>query len=179
MLDVKGVTRPVMKITSFPPVGSENPLVLILGSMPGEASLTANQYYAHPRNAFWPIMGKLFGGGLELPYTQRLEILSDHRIGLWESLKSCVRIGSLDSAITDEIPNNFKIFLKKHSEVTHIFFNGAKAEYSFRRYVLPTLDHPPVLHKLPSTSPAHAGMSFENKLKEWGTVRDALAGACI
>ncbi|MDB5490677.1 MAG: hypothetical protein JWO78_526 [Micavibrio sp.] len=149
--------------------------MVILGSMPGEASLAANQYYAHPQNQFWPIMGELFGAGRDLPYKKRLAILARSGVIMWESLQSCIRTGSLDSAIQEEIPNDFEAFLKDHPYVTHLFFNGAKAEHSFKKYVLPNLRNKKlVLTKLPSTSPAHAGMNFSKKLEHWQAVAEAL-----
>jgi len=100
------------KIRSFPPVATSEARVLILGSMPGIASLTAGQYYAHPRNAFWRIMGKLVGAGPENPYDERLRILKKGGIALWDVLDSCVRPGSLDANISNETPNDFAIFLQ-------------------------------------------------------------------
>ena len=96
-------------VQSFPPVVSRNSKVLILGSMPGEVSLKAEQYYAHPRNAFWPIMGELFGAGPSLPYQERLVALDNAGIALWDSLRACTRPGSLDSAIRDEEANDFAL----------------------------------------------------------------------
>lgn len=158
-------------IRSFPPIVSGKDRVLILGSMPGVASLEANQYYAHPRNAFWPIMGELFGAGLELPYKQRIRILNEAGVALWETLQACVRPGSLDASITDEVPNDFVKFFKKHPAITHVFFNGAHADQAFRRHVAPTLpDRGQVFVRLPSTSPAHAGMNFKKKLEVWRCV---------
>ncbi len=160
--------KPSPRISSFPPLGNKNASILILGSMPGEASLAANQYYAHPRNQFWLIIGELIGIKSTLPYEERVEALIKSRIILWESLQSCIRKGSLDSAILEEIPNDFHLFLAQHNLITHIFFNGAKAEHSFRRHVLPDLNRPDItFKKLPSTSPAHAGMSYAAKLEKW------------
>jgi TDG/mug DNA glycosylase family protein len=150
---------------SFPPIAEPDARILILGSMPGAASLAAGQYYAHPRNLFWPIMGRLAGAGPELPYEARVERLKTARIAVWDVLKSCHRQGSLDTAITDEEANDFAGFFAGHTSLTHVFFNGGKAEQSFRRHV--TFDAPLELHRLPSTSPAHAGMTFENKLAAW------------
>lgn len=167
---------PRLRVCSFPPAGNRKARVLILGSMPGEASLKANQYYAHPRNHFWPIMGELFGAGPDLPYRKRLAVLAGAGVVLWESLESCVRPGSLDTAIEEELPNDFESFFATHRKITHVFFNGAKAEQSFRRHVLPTLSHAGlILQRLPSTSPAHAGRNLAAKLEHWIAVKDALS----
>jgi hypoxanthine-DNA glycosylase len=163
------------RVSSFPPFASAKSKVLILGSMPGTASLKAGQYYAHPRNAFWPIMGKLFGAMPELPYEKRVRILEETGIAVWDSLQACFRPGSLDSAITDEVPNDFATLFARYPKITHVFFNGAKAESAFRRHVLPTLsDSHHIFTRLPSTSPAHAGMSLERKIAAWRVVAKAL-----
>jgi hypoxanthine-DNA glycosylase len=154
---------------SFPPLVGANPKLLILGSMPGVASLQAQQYYAHPRNAFWPIMAELFELNSSAPYPQRCEQLTASGIAVWDVLKACHRPGSLDQHIDPETieANDFLSFLATHSTITAIFFNGGKAEQMFRRYVLPQLEQPLVMHKLPSTSPAHAALNCEQKLKAW------------
>lgn len=151
---------------------------MILGSMPGRASLEQQQYYAQPQNAFWPIMGELCGAGPDLAYADRLQALEEHRIALWDVLASCHRPGSLDSAIRlrDAVANDFAGFLASHVGIARICFNGAKALELYCRLVLPTLVNP--AHdlprvKLPSTSPAHAGMSRVDKLRAW---RQAVRG---
>ena len=159
-----------LRIFSFPPIARRDAQILILGSMPGKASLEADQYYAHPRNLFWPIMGALYGAGLDQPYKKRLQMVKDHKIALWESLQSCVRRSSLDSDILYEIPNAFAAFFAAHPCITHVFFNGAKAAQSFRRHVR---DCPPalILTTLPSTSPAHASRNFQQKLEAWSVIK--------
>src|ERR1700751_4240082 len=109
------------RVESFPPIVSERSRLLILGSMPGEASLKAGQYYAHPRNAFWHIMGELFGVGPSLPYPERLARLQSVGVALWDSLQVCVRPGSLDASITEEVPNHFPGFFAKYPNITHVF----------------------------------------------------------
>jgi len=156
------------RIRSFPPIADEHATILILGSMPGKESLRQNQYYAHPQNAFWKIMGDLIGAHPSLPYPQRLHILTAAHIALWDVLQTCERQGSLDADIQNETANDFAAFFAKHPNITHVFFNGAKAEQIFKRFVLEKQKLPPLeFMRLPSTSPAHAGMRYEEKLKVW------------
>lgn len=158
---------------SFPPVATPQARVLILGSMPGQASLQAQQYYAHPRNAFWHIMGELFGAGPELPYGQRCSILTSQQVAVWDVLKRCWRPGSLDSAIDPASveANDFRRFLAEHPAIHHVFFNGRKAEQTFSRHVTPVLENPTLQYTtLPSTSPAHAAMSREQKCRAWSMI---------
>jgi hypoxanthine-DNA glycosylase len=163
------------RVESFPPIVSEKSKVLVLGSMPGEGSLKARQYYAHPRNAFWRIMGELFGAKPALPYEERVLRLQSVGVALWDSLQVCVRPGSLDASITDGAVNDFPAFFAKHSGITHVFFNGGKSQVVFRRHALPLLPNAPqVFTRLPSTSPAHAGMPFEAKLQTWSAVKKVL-----
>lgn len=130
--------------------------------------MLAQQYYAHPANAFWKIMGALTGAHIELPYHERLELLQHAHIALWDVLQSCERPGSLDAHITAEHANDFSQFFSQHPHISHIYFNGAKAEQAFRKFVL---NHQPLpalqLQRLPSTSPAHAAMPYADKLSAW------------
>ena len=160
---------------SFPPLVDASATVLILGSMPGTASLAAQQYYAHPRNAFWPIMGELFGARPEWEYARRVAALSRAGIAVWDVLDACVRSGSLDSNIRREgmMANDFRSLLAAHPRISRIYFNGAKAEQLFEDMVLPSLGNPGLLRRrLPSTSPAHAGMKFADKLASWRCIVD-------
>jgi hypoxanthine-DNA glycosylase len=170
-----GLTR----INGFPPVVGKFVRVLILGSMPGNASLARNQYYGLPHNAFWRIMGDLFGAGANLPYTQRLRVLTDQGIALWDVLDSCYRPGSLDSAIDDRTAkaNDFAMLFREHRMISYIFFNGQKAAQLFAKRILPTIeDKQPAktLVTLPSTSPALASMTYEQKLEQWAAVKAAI-----
>lgn len=161
---------------SFPPVAAPDARILILGSMPGVASLQAQRYYAHPRNAFWPIMASLLGFSADAPYPDRLRKLMAARIALWDVLQSCHRPGSLDSAIDprSQIANDFASFFRTHAQIELICFNGGKAAETFHKQVAPTLQMPALrCLQLPSTSPAHAALSFDAKLQRW---RDALHG---
>jgi double-stranded uracil-DNA glycosylase len=161
---------------SFQPIVSEKSNVLILGSMPGEASLKAGQYYAHPRNAFWRIMGELLGAGPSMPYGQRVARLNSAGVALWDVLQACVRTGSLDTSITEEVANDLPAFFAKYPRITYVYFNGSKAETVFRRHALPLLPNDRhVFIRLPSTSPAHAAMPLEAKVREWSVLRRALS----
>ncbi|NTS78261.1 DNA-deoxyinosine glycosylase [Catenovulum sp. SM1970] len=157
---------------SFNYIAKPDAKVLILGSMPGVKSLTEQQYYAHPRNAFWPIMAELFVFSKDLPYHERLSLLTRQKVALWDVLASCERKNSLDSDIVESSieANDFNLFLAHHPEIKAIFFNGGKAWQSFKRYVQPqnlTLLAPIHLEQLPSTSPAHASIKMADKMKVW------------
>ncbi|MEO8343909.1 MAG: DNA-deoxyinosine glycosylase [Gallionella sp.] len=161
------------RVRCFAAVIDPDASVLILGSMPGKASLAADQYYAHPRNVFWVIMGELVGAYPELPYEDRLKILRSRGIALWDVLGSCVRKSSLDAHIEMDsaVPGDFKSFFRQHPHITEVFFNGTKAEQCFLKYVLPTLKPTSLRYqRLPSTSPANAGISYEQKLLAWKSV---------
>ena len=151
------------------PVSAPNARVLILGSMPGAVSLQAQQYYAHPRNAFWPLMANLCQCSDALEYNERLLQLQHSGIALWDVIGHCMREGSLDSAIKQEQVNDFAGFFAQHTQLQALAFNGAKAWHSFKRYVLPQQIVPPHLQliSLPSTSPAHAAMSLADKSAAW------------
>jgi len=163
-----------MHVHSFPPIEDKRCSILILGSMPGKASLQAQQYYAHPRNLFWKFMATLLGIDPDTAYEARLQQLLCHRIAVWDVLKNCTRHSSLDSDIVDatSVPNDFPAFFREHPLVSRVFFNGAKAESMFSRLVAPSL--PPGLNiqqrRLPSTSPANASIPFEQKLEAWRVV---------
>jgi TDG/mug DNA glycosylase family protein len=168
------------RVTGFPPVVQSHTRALILGSMPGRASLEQNQYYGLPRNAFWKIMGDLFDAGMDLPYRSRLLVLSHRLIGLWDVLESCDRKGSLDSSIDSATvrPNDFASFYRHAVSIQHVFFNGRKAEEIYMRRVLPTVKDEFFgieYHALPSTSPAHASISYAEKLESWSAIIAALS----
>jgi len=175
------VARPRNKsalLLGFPPIAAADARVLVLGSMPSVASLAKQQYYGHPRNAFWPIMGRLFGAGPELAYDERRRILSARGVAVWDVLRQCHRDGSLDTSICrdSEAANDFRAFFRGHPHIATLFFNGQKAEMAFRRHVLPEVEQTAREFRyvrLPSTSPAHAGRSFEQKLSAWRAVRRA------
>lgn len=157
----------------FAPVALADARILILGSMPGVASLQATQYYAFTRNAFWQIMGDLYSAGPELGYPLRLQKLQENKIALWDVIASCHRPGSLDSDISkkDLTTNNFSEFFKQHPRISHICFNGQKAATLFNSLVAPSLDIRFETITLPSTSPAHAAKDYAAKLEAWSVLR--------
>ncbi|ENO74552.1 hypothetical protein C664_19600 [Thauera sp. 63] len=165
------------RLRSFAPVARADARVLVLGSMPGAASLAAQEYYAQPRNAFWPIMGVLFGAGPALPYAERLQRLNSAGIALWDVIAACERDGSKDNAIAPNSieANDFAGLFRDCPHIRHVFFNGATAEKVFRRYVqnrIGTLEL--FLTRLPSTSPTYASLHFDAKLAAWQAVSSAV-----
>ena len=158
----------------FPYVAQRNAKVLILGSMPGQKSLRQQQYYAHAQNSFWPMMSALFGFSVALPYDQRLAMLRQHHIALWDVAYQCERPGSLDQAIAMDsvVVNDFATFFAEHVDVRAIFFNGQKAAHLYRQRVqnVPSL----LMHTLPSSSPAHASMRRDEKLAFWQQIKQTL-----
>jgi len=161
------------RVRSFAPVADGNATSLILGSMPGAASLRARQYYAHPRNLFWRILGELLGMDPGMPYAGRIGVLASSGVALWDVLKSCKRAGSLDADIEKDsiVPNDFSAFFARHPQVRRVYFNGSTAEGYFRRHVLSELPAGSrVYERLPSTSPAHAAMSYAEKLAAWRVI---------
>ena len=163
----------------FPAVIDEHARVLILGSMPGEESLARNQYYAHPRNAFWFILGQMLGFDPGMDYSSRTRALRTGKIALWDVLYACRREGSLDTAIKDETirVNDFNTLLTRYNSIEYIFFNGARAENEYMKRVLPGLeniDREIQYQRLVSTSPAMAMMTREQKLAEWQVVLESV-----
>lgn len=156
-----------LKIKSFPPNFSPDAKKLILGSMPGGESLRQEQYYAHPRNKFWEIMGEILNFDYQIPYLERLRLLRNNKIALWDVAHSCVRPGSLDSNIKEETPNDFETFFKKCPKIKLIVFNGQTARKLFIKHKK-NMDIPDLeLRLAPSTSPANASYTYQQKLAEW------------
>ncbi len=162
------------RVYSFPPICDANSRALILGSMPGKDSLKKQQYYAHPNNAFWKIMGTLIGAGPDMPYERRTAKLRSHGIALWDVIMSCTPKSSLDSDIAESsiTLNNFLDFFEEHRQVSHVYFNGARAEKLYTRYVKPHMG-PKHVHvrcqRLPSTSAGYV-LPFQKKVEAWGTI---------
>lgn len=165
----------------FPPIEDAQARVLVLGSLPGRKSLELAQYYAQPYNAFWRIMGALFGAAPELPYAARRDKLRAHGIALWDVLAAGEREGSLDSSIVTAtiVVNDFGAFFMGHPHIRAIFFNGTTAAQLFRRKVVPVLrpEWAAITQQvLPSTSPAHASLKFDEKLARWAAALRPVVG---
>jgi TDG/mug DNA glycosylase family protein len=157
----------------FPPISSPTARILILGSLPGRMSLERSEYYANPQNAFWQIVAALVPD-LPLDYASRILVLIEHGVALWDVLAAATRSGSLDTASADDaIPNNFRAFFHIHPFVRLIAFNGTTAAKLYDRHVMPTLaDEQRSIQKatLPSTSSAHAKLSFAEKVTRWSVL---------
>ncbi len=153
-------------LKSFAPVVNKDTCILVIGSMPGAASLRARQYYAHPRNQFWRLMFDLLEQNCPpASYTDKLHTLLLHRIGLWDALAYCERTGSLDGNITRPVPNDFPALFARFPAIRALLFNGQAAAAHFKRAFGFPADKRCML--LPSTSPAHAARSYEQKKQYW------------
>ncbi|MFA6688974.1 MAG: DNA-deoxyinosine glycosylase [Sphaerochaetaceae bacterium] len=153
-------------IRGFPPIERSDARILILGSMPSVASLSEAQYYAHPRNAFWPIMARLLDGPVST-YDEKHRLLTEHRIALWDVVAACEREGSLDSAITSSVANALEPFFQSHPEIRLVCFNGRTAQALYRRHV-GVFPIGTDFRCLPSTSPANT-MAFERKYEAYAS----------
>ena len=166
-----------MRLTGLPPIIAHGCRVLVLGSMPGAISLERGEYYAHPRNRFWPLMGKLCGAWPELDYDVRVERLTECGVAVWDVLRHCVRVGSLDTNIVPgtEVPNDLASLLEWNPTLRAVALNGGKAARTFRRVVLPELPAQLAerleLLDLPSTSPANASRSLADLMGAWSRIR--------
>lgn len=170
MINIKATDR----IQGFPPLITECSQVLILGSMPGNASLKAQAYYAHPRNAFWPIMSELFGVDNEAAYDERVTQLLSQGVALWDVLHACERKGSLDSAIKTDSQqvNDFASLFTRYPSIEQVFCNGRKAWQTYHRFVQKPLGSDAIEAEcLPSTSPAHASLTLSDKVSAWSAVK--------
>ncbi len=153
--------------------------MLILGSMPGVASLQKQQYYAHPRNAFWPIINELLAIDKSNTYEESCSLLNASGVAVWDVLKACKRSGSLDADIEtiSEKANNFVNFFAEYKDIRAVFFNGGTAEKLYKKHVLNLANDKHldlIYHRLPSSSPAYASMSYEEKLKQWQKIKEYL-----
>lgn len=154
-------------LTGFPPVADAGTRLLVLGSFPSVASLQAQQYYAHPRNQFWPMLSALFGLDLKaMPYAERVAAVQARGLGIWDVYAACEREGSLDSAIAQASYNDFAGLIARLPQLRGIAHNGGESARA-RRF---TASFGLPVYRLPSTSPANASWSFERKLAAWREV---------
>ena len=161
-----------MNAISFAPIINKNSKILIIGTMPGIKSLEVQEYYAHPRNAFWKIMFRLFQKDFSENYEDRKNLILDNRLALWDTLKLCYRKGSLDTNIKNEEANEIHNLLEKYPNIHSIVFNGKNAEKYYRRYLKKKSNIRYLT--MPSTSPANAMKNFDEKLTEWEIIHDLL-----
>ena len=162
----------MQKISSFPPIIDKESKILILGSIPGIKSLEMQQYYAHPQNKFWKIIFELFNEKFTTDYDERIKILEKYHVALWDVIDNCERKGSLDSGIRNEEANKIGELLHNYPNIKAIFCNGQKSHKNLLK-ILPKDFHLPII-ALPSTSPAHASLRYEEKLKSWKMVLNYL-----
>ena len=157
---------------SFPPIVDTRAAILVLGTLPGEESLRRHEYYAHPRNLFWPIICALFDEAPPTTYAERIGFVSARRIALWDVCASGQREASADAKIRSEIPNAIHALLDQFSLIRTVAFNGSTARRLYHRHFSP---RPEMTYlALPSTSPAHARLGFAEKLSRWSPLIDVL-----
>jgi hypoxanthine-DNA glycosylase len=155
---------------SFKPVIDRRSRVLIVGTMPGPVALARREYYGFPGNHFWPILVRLFGAREPLNYARKIRLLRKNRVALWDTIASCERIGASDGRIRRVVPNDIPGLIRRYPGVRIVFFNGRLAETLYRKHGGRTVGLP--ARTFPSTSPAHAAMSFRRKLKAWSAVKE-------
>ena len=159
------------RISSFPPIISETSKILILGSVPGVKSLEMQQYYAHPQNQFWKIIFELLQEDFTTDYAEKISMIQNNNIALWDVIDTCERKGSLDTMIRNEEHNDIVKILTDHPNIKAIFCNGQKSFKNLQKILGKECEIP--LFVLPSTSPLHT-ISFEKKLEEWRKITEKL-----
>jgi hypoxanthine-DNA glycosylase len=158
------------RLRGLAPVLASDARVLILGSFPSEASLAAKQYYAHPRNHFWPILGAVLDEPLaELPYAERLERVKAHRVAIWDTIVACERAGSLDASIRNAERGEMRRVHRVAPELVAVCFNGQTAARA--RPVWVEAGYKTIV--MPSTSPAYT-LPIDRKLEAWQALRQFL-----
>lgn len=153
------------RIECFPPVARGDARLLILGTMPSVESLRQSFYYAHPRNAFWPVMAEVLGAPVPETVEEKRALLTGHRVALWDVARSCVRPGSLDSAMRDVEPNDFDSLYARCPKIERILFNGDTARKLYMRLV-GRMPEGCDWARMPSTSPAYT-LPYARKLEAW------------
>jgi len=167
---MKGSRHRTADISSgLAPLTGPEPLVLILGSFPSVLSLERSEYYGNPRNRFWAVMEELFAIPAALPYPERCQRLTQEGVALWDAVASCSRPGSSDGRIRDPVPNDITGFIRAHPSVRLVALNGSTAGRIYHRLA----EVPDVRSiTLPSTSPANAAVTFGEKVRAWGIVKE-------
>jgi hypoxanthine-DNA glycosylase len=153
---------------SFKPIATKQSTILILGSLPGDASLAKQEYYAHPQNKFWRLITAILKIPLPETYKEKVELFTLHNIALWDVVATAIRKGSLDSAMQQVVPNNIEGFLKVHGSIKLIAFNGLKAAALYKKHF--NFEEGRRYITLPSSSPANAGKNFEELVEAWGKI---------
>ena len=151
--------------TSFSAITESSVEILILGSMPSDSSLQKQEYYAHPQNRFWKIVATITNNAIPIEYTDKLAILKNNSIALWDVVYQAIRPGSMDSSIEQETPNDIETLLHHHQNIKTIAFNGKKSEALFDKYFV-RKSHIQYI-SLPSSSPANARITFEALCERW------------
>ena len=169
---VTPINKTEVKIEGLAPVVNEHSRVLILGTMPSVESLRKQAYYGNDRNLFWKLMAEVTDKEVPLDYEGKKEFLLENGIALWDMCHTCLREGSLDSAISEETPNDIPSFVQKHPGIKAIAFNGKASARLFAKYFgsIQGID----LYSMPSTSPANAGIIWETKVGEWSKLKEYL-----
>lgn len=154
---------------SFAPIIPSQPRILILGSLPGDLSIAKNQYYTHPQNRFWKVLFAFFEQEFTTNYSEKIALLHQQQIALWDVCATAIRPGSMDSDISEVIPNSINQLLEEHPSITTVIFNGQKAQKLFDKY----FDKQQNINytTLPSTSPANAQFSLDKLLHHWGIIK--------
>ncbi|HTL71139.1 MAG TPA: DNA-deoxyinosine glycosylase [Candidatus Eisenbacteria bacterium] len=155
-------------LSSFPPFADDRSRILILGTMPGPVALARRQYYGFPGNHFWRILPEILEAAAPRTYREKIRLLKDRRIALWDVIRTCTRTGASDSSIRSVLPNDIPGLLRRRRAIRTIFLNGRTAETLYRRHFGDVIRIP--AYTLPSTSPAHASMSYEKKKKAWSAI---------
>lgn len=169
---MKGHRRSEPLLRSFPPVADSRSRILVLGTMPGPEALRRGEYYGFPGNHFWKIMSALFAGGRHMDYEAKIRLLKRNGIALWDVLASCRRTGAADSAIRDACPTDVPGLLERHPRIRRVYLNGKACERLYLRHFASRVRLPAVA--LPSTSPAHASMNYDEKLRRWSLLKEHL-----
>lgn len=153
---------------SFPVIINEEAEILILGSLPGDLSIAKQAYYAHPQNRFWKLMAKLFNRELSISYSDRVQLLQENRIALWDVCKTAYREGSMDTAIQDVEANAIHELISSYPKLKKIVFNGQKAMKLYDKHLnrVDELSY----YCMPSTSPANASYNLERLMESWREV---------